>query len=69
MEFKRYTVKKDLVISGAGIPGICAAIQAARLGLTVALIMCHQPCPLLPCHRSLAISGFKSIVTGKKGIE
>jgi len=38
MEFKRYKVKKDLVIVGAGMPGICAAIQAARLGLTVALI-------------------------------
>ncbi|AEE95926.1 FAD-dependent oxidoreductase [Mahella australiensis] len=38
MEFERYDVTKDLVIIGAGMPGICAAIQAARLGLTVALI-------------------------------
>ena len=28
----------DLVICGAGVPGICAAISAARLGLNVALI-------------------------------
>ena len=31
-------VKVDLAIAGAGIPGVCAAIAAARLGLTVALI-------------------------------
>ncbi len=30
--------KFDLVIAGGGIPGVCAAISAARLGLTVALI-------------------------------
>ena len=28
----------DLIIAGGGIPGICMAISAARLGLTVALI-------------------------------
>lgn len=28
----------DFVVAGAGIPGICAAIQAARLGLKVALL-------------------------------
>ncbi|MCK9478573.1 MAG: FAD-dependent oxidoreductase [Firmicutes bacterium] len=38
MEFKSYDIEKDLVIVGGGMPGICAAIQAARLGLTVALI-------------------------------
>ena len=32
------TEKVDLVIAGAGVPGVCAAISAARLGLTVALI-------------------------------
>ncbi len=38
MEFKKYTVKKDLIVVGGGMPGICAAIQAARLGLKVALV-------------------------------
>ncbi|HHY81308.1 MAG TPA: FAD-dependent oxidoreductase [Clostridiales bacterium] len=38
MEFKHYRIDKDLIIIGAGVPGICAAIQAARLGLSVALI-------------------------------
>ena len=32
------TIKKDLVVIGGGMPGICAAVQAARLGLDVALI-------------------------------
>jgi hypothetical protein len=36
VEVKAY--QADLVIVGAGIPGICAAVQAARQGLTVALI-------------------------------
>ena len=36
MEVKAYAA--DLVIVGAGIPGICAAVQAARQGLTAALI-------------------------------
>jgi len=31
-------VRKDLVVVGAGMPGIVASIQAARLGLKVALI-------------------------------
>ncbi len=38
MEFRQYRVEKDLIVIGAGMPGICAAIQAARLGLSVALI-------------------------------
>lgn len=38
MEFERKTISKDLIVVGAGMPGICAAIQAARLGITVALI-------------------------------
>lgn len=32
------SVKADLVVVGGGIPGVCAAISAARLGLTVALL-------------------------------
>jgi len=32
------TVKVDLVVCGGGIAGTCAAISAARLGLTVALV-------------------------------
>ena len=38
MEFKRYKIIKDLIVVGGGLPGICAAIQAARHGLSVALI-------------------------------
>ncbi|EES72368.1 hypothetical protein POTG_02976 [Paenibacillus sp. oral taxon 786 str. D14] len=38
MEFKRIKVNNDLTVVGGGMPGICAAIQAARLGLKVALI-------------------------------
>jgi len=38
MEYKKYYIKKDVVVAGGGVPGICAAVQAARLGLTVALI-------------------------------
>ena len=38
MEFARHKVTKDLIVIGAGMPGICAAIQAARLGLSVALV-------------------------------
>ncbi len=38
MKVELKTFKSDLVIVGAGIPGICAAVQAARQGLTVALI-------------------------------
>ena len=30
--------KVDLIVAGGGIPGVCMAISAARLGLTVALI-------------------------------
>lgn len=38
MRFKEIEIKSDLTIIGAGIPGICAAIRAARHGLKVALI-------------------------------
>lgn len=38
MEFEKRTVQKDLVVIGGGMPGLCAAIQAARLGLSVALV-------------------------------
>lgn len=38
MRFEHREIHKDLVIVGAGAPGICAAIQAAREGLSVALI-------------------------------
>jgi len=36
--FEKKHVYKDLVVVGAGMPGIVAAIQAARLGLKVALV-------------------------------
>ena len=32
------TIKKDLTVIGAGIAGMCAAITAARKGITVALL-------------------------------
>lgn len=38
MKFEHRDIQADLVIVGAGAPGICAAIQAAREGLSVALI-------------------------------
>lgn len=38
MKFESKRISKDLIVVGAGMPGICAAIQAARLGLKVALI-------------------------------
>lgn len=38
MEFEKRHIHKDFVVVGAGMPGIVAAIQAARLGLDVALI-------------------------------
>ncbi|QUI25300.1 FAD-dependent oxidoreductase [Vallitalea pronyensis] len=38
MRIKLKTITSDLTIAGAGMPGICAAIQAARSGLKVALI-------------------------------
>lgn len=38
MKFKKEIITKDLIVVGGGIPGICAAIQAARLGITVALV-------------------------------
>jgi len=38
MEFQKYKQYSDLVIVGGGLPGIAAAITAARFGLTVSLI-------------------------------
>lgn len=38
MRFKKVLVENDFTIIGGGMSGICAAIQAARLGLTVSLI-------------------------------
>lgn len=38
MEYETKKYHADLVIVGAGVPGICAAVQAAREGLSVALI-------------------------------
>ena len=38
MQFETKEVRKDLVVVGAGMPGLVAAIQAARLGVTVAVI-------------------------------
>ena len=38
MEFEKKHIYKDFVVVGAGMSGIVAAIQAARLGLNVALI-------------------------------
>jgi hypothetical protein len=38
MKFEAKRVDKDLVVIGGGMPGIVAAIQAARLGLQVALV-------------------------------
>ena len=38
MKFEEKTVKVDLVVVGAGMPGLCAALQAAREGIQVALI-------------------------------
>lgn len=38
MKLNAIEMQQDLVIVGGGMPGICAAIQAARLGLSVALV-------------------------------
>ncbi len=38
MKFEEKTIHSDLVVVGAGMPGMCAAIQAAREGLDVVLI-------------------------------
>ncbi|MGH4038751.1 MAG: FAD-dependent oxidoreductase [Sphaerochaeta sp.] len=38
MRFKNYRIESDLTVVGSGMSGICAAIQAARCGLKVALI-------------------------------
>lgn len=37
-QYAEKNIQKDLIVIGAGIPGIIAAVQAARLGLSVALI-------------------------------
>ena len=34
----RIEIRKDLIVAGAGMSGICTALQAARLGLSVGLI-------------------------------
>jgi hypothetical protein len=38
MKFKTTIIKKDLIICGGGMSGICAAIEASRHNLSVALI-------------------------------
>jgi hypothetical protein len=38
MEIRHKEIHSELVIVGGGMPGICAAIQAARLGMNVILI-------------------------------
>lgn len=35
---ERIHIHKDLIVAGAGVSGICCAVQAARLGLQVGLI-------------------------------
>ena len=38
MKMKEIRINADLVIAGAGIPGICTALKSARMGLKTALI-------------------------------
>ena len=38
MKMKEIKINADLVIAGAGIPGICTALKSARMGLKTALI-------------------------------
>ena len=38
MKNKEILIDADLVIAGAGLPGICTAIQSARMGLKTALV-------------------------------
>ena len=38
MKMKEIRITADLVIAGAGIPGICTALKSARMGLKTALI-------------------------------
>ena len=38
MKMKEIQITADLVIAGAGIPGICTALKSARMGLKTALI-------------------------------
>ena len=38
MKLKEIKITADLVIAGAGMPGICTALKSARMGLKTALI-------------------------------
>ena len=38
MKLKEIKINADLVVAGAGIPGICTALKSARMGLKTALI-------------------------------
>ena len=38
MKMKEIKITADLVIAGAGMPGICTALKSARMGLKTALI-------------------------------
>ena len=38
MKTKKIKVTADLVIAGAGLPGICTALKSARMGLKTVLI-------------------------------
>ena len=38
MKLKEIKIEADLVIAGAGLPGICTALKSARMGLKTALI-------------------------------
>lgn len=38
MKMKKIKIAADLVIAGAGLPGICTALKSARMGMKTALI-------------------------------
>ena len=38
MKMKKIEISADLVVAGAGLPGICTALKSARMGLKTALI-------------------------------